>query len=265
MKASIIGLVALFCFAGAVSPPAAADMGTVFEAPFDPAHCGERLNRLYDGEFESFWNFIGQQGFAAAPEFIWSVPILKNEAPKAWQDRARECVIEIERANQRDDRVETRYAVGYALWFGTPTLRLDREEDGTPSLRERAFRMVQEAAKAGSRPAIEALTQIYVEMVRITDRRRAYGGKTNTAPTIPKWFPPPERILAALDRQAKSGGLPRAFLAIALIYSERRQLADSVGYDHQGRAVSEPDPRLRGVIQAYERAWRDGLAPPPDS
>ena len=257
-------LASLFMLIGIGALPVAAvshaQQGTVFEAPFDPGFCGDRLLRVYDGDFEQFWNFLRQQGFAAVPEFVWSVPAKGNEGPEDWRARALQCVLEIERANLTDDSVETRYAAGYMLWFGTPSVGFDREADGAPGVRQRAYQMLMDVARDGSQEARVALVQVYVEMVRVADRRHAYGGKSRTEPTIPDWFPSSDRILVSLDRYAKSGALPQAYLAIATIYSERAQLAASVGYDHAGRPVTEPDPRLEAAATAYRQAWRDSQA-----
>lgn len=229
----------------------------VFNAPFDPAYCGARLNRVYDGDFSQFWNFLQQQGFAAVPEFTWSVDNLPGETPEDWRGRALQCVLEIERANLSDEALVTRYSTGFMLWFGTPSVGFDREFDGGPGVRQRAYTMLLDAARDGSREASAALVQVYVEMVRVADRRRAYGSKAGSAPEIPDWFPSTDQILSDLDQQAKSGQMPSAYLAIATIYDDRAQLAELAGHDHEGRAVSGPDPRLIAAAQAYRKAWRD--------
>ena len=243
-----------------ISATAYAQQGTVFEAPFDPGYCGDQLMRLYDGDFERFWNFERQQGFAAVPEFVWSVPVRGAETAEDWRARAYQCVLEIERANLTDDSVETRYSTGYLLWFGTPSIGFDKEPDGAPGIRERAYMMLMGAARDGSQEARVALLQVYVEMVRVIDRQNAFAGKSGATPTIPNWFPTSERVLVSLDRYAKTGVIPEAYLAVATIYSERYQLAASLGYDHVGRAVTAPDPRLEKAAEAYRKVWRDSQA-----
>lgn len=237
-----------------VGSPAWAD--TVFEAPLDPATCGDRLNRLYDGDFEQFWTFVFRQGYSGVPEYAWSTPERAGESPEDWKRRARQCLLEVERANQRDDRIEMRYSVGYFLWFGTTSMGFDKEPDGSPGVRERGYRMLRQAMTDGSDQALEAIIQVHLEMVQLGDQRMALAGKKGVQARLPEWWPERDRLLVSLDRLAKSGH-PSAYLAISAIYSERALLASATGHDHNGRPVSGPDPRLIEASKAYRKAWED--------
>ncbi|MDF1748901.1 MAG: hypothetical protein P1V34_08520, partial [Alphaproteobacteria bacterium] len=239
--------------------PAVAE--TIFEAPFDPAHCGERLNRLYDGDFDQFWNYIMRQGYTGAPEFAWSTPELPGESPEEWRKRAYQCMLEVERANQRDDRPEVRYAVGYFLWFGTVSLGYEKESDGSPGMRERGYRLLSQTATDGYKPAMETLIQVHLEMVQSVDQRIAYAARAGKTISLPDWWPARDRIILALDRAAKSG-YSTAYLAISSIYSERALLVGATGHDHNGKPATAPDPRLIAAAKAYRKAWEDTRSGP---
>lgn len=246
----------LFILTGLLLSGASTRAESVFEAPLDPANCGERLNRLYDGDFEQFWAFVLRQGYSGVPEYAWSTPEREGETPEDWRQRARQCLLEVERANQRDDRIEMRVAVGYFLWFGTTSLGFDKEPDGTPGIRERGYRMLRQAMTDGSDRALEAIIQVHLEMVQLGDQRMALAGKKGVPARLPAWWPERERLLLSLDRLAKSGH-PSAYLAISAIYSERALLASATGHDHNGRPVSGPDPRLIEASKAYRKAWEN--------
>lgn len=227
----------------------------VFSAPMDPANCGERLIHLYDGDFSAFWNFIDQQGYSGAPEFAWSAPERDGESPEDWSIRAYECLIEVERANRTDDSVETRYAVGYFLWFGTQSLGFETDDSGEAGVRERAYRLLREVAEEGYAPAREALIQAHLTMVRLADQRVAMAASRGTIVEMPGWWPERSSLLLWLDRMAKTDH-PSAFLAISTIYSERALLPGSTGRDHNGNPATEPDPKLIEAAKAYREAWR---------
>lgn len=234
---------------------------TVFDAPFDPASCGERLNRLYDGDFEQFWAFVLRHGYSGVPEYGWSVPEKDGETAEDWRIRAQQCVLEVERANQRDDNADTRYALGYFLWFATPSMGFGDEVNGAPGIRERGYNMLRETAQRGHEDATEALIQVYMELVRLTDQQLALAGKNGTEVKLPSWWPNRDRVILVLDRMAKSG-YATAYLAISAIYSERALLVGSTGHDHNGNAVSGPDPRLIDASRAYRQAWQDRVTRP---
>ena len=234
---------------------------SVFEAPFEPAQCGERLNRLYDGDFEQFWNYILRQGYTGAPEFAWSTPELAGETLEAWRKRAYQCVLEVERANHHDDRAEIQYAVGYFLWFGTTSLGYEKEPDGQPGVRERGYRLLSQTAADGFRPAMETNIQVHLEMVQSVDQRIAYAARAGKTVTLPDWWPDRDRLILSLDRAAKSG-FSSAYLAISSIYSERALLVGATGHDHNGNPATSPDPRLISAPKAYRKAWEDNRTAP---
>lgn len=261
--ASIAGLAAaaFAVWAGPLgSAPARAE--TVFDAPFDPADCGERLIALYDGRFDVYWNFVRQQGYTGVPEFAWSAPQQPDESNADWQARALQCLLEVERANRRDESVGNRYALGHFLWFGTTSLGFEKTADGSPGVRERGYRYLRSAAEDGDRGAVHALIQAHMEMVQLIDQRFAYAGKADTEARIPDWWPERDAMLRSLDQLAKSG-YPEAYLAVAAIFSERALLARTTGHDHQGRAVRAPDPRLEEAAEAYRAAYERSR--PPDA
>lgn len=248
-------LAALGLFLVADSGPSRAE--TIFDAPFDPATCGDRLNRLYDGNFDQFWNYIQRQGYTGAAEYAWSAPERDGETAEEWRKRARQCLLEVERANQRDDTVAMRHALGYFLWFGTSSSGFAKEPDGSPGVRERGYRMLHSAATEGNEKAAEAMIQVYLEMVQLADQKVAYAARNGAAnPDIPDWWPPRDKVLTALDRMAKTR-YPSAFLAISSIYSERALLPGATGHDHNGNQTSEADPRLVEASRAYRKAWLD--------
>lgn len=234
---------------------------SVFDAPFDPSGCGERLNRLYDGDFEQFWAFVLRHGYSGVPEYGWSVPEQDGESPEDWRTRAQHCVLEVERANQRDASAETRFSLGYFLWFATPSMGFEDEANGGPGVRERGYNMLRDVAQEGHERASEALIQVYMELVRLTDQRMALAGKNGTELKLPSWWPNRDRVILVLDRMAKSGH-PSAYLAIAAIYSDRALLVGATGHDHNGNSVSGPDPRLIDASKAYRKAWQDRVARP---
>lgn len=259
-----LALGALICLAGLLLAGGPVRAQSVFEAPLDPATCGDRLNRLYDGDFEQFWSFVLRQGYSGVPEYAWSTPERAGESPEDWKVRAWQCLLEVERANQRDDRLEMRYAVGYFLWFGTKSQGFDKQPDGTPGIRERGYRMLRQAMTDGSDPALEAIIQVHLEIVQLGDQRMALAGKKGVPARLPEWWPERDQLLVSLDRLAKSGH-PSAFLAISAIYSERALLASATGHDHNGRPVSGPDPRLIEASKAYRKAWEQHKSDKPSN
>jgi len=251
------GLAAFFALAlayGAGGVSASAE--TVFDAPLDPAYCGERLNRLYDADFSHFWNYIATQGYTGAPEYAWSTPEKPGENPEDWRERAYQCLLEVERANRRDDTLEIQYALGYFLWFSTSSMGFEKEADGSPGVRERGYTMLRTASENGLADATETLIQVYLEMVQSADQRVAYAARQGKSVTLPDWWPERDRIILHLDKAAKSG-YTSAYLAISSIYSERALLVGATGHDHNGRPATEPDPRLISAAMAYRKAWED--------
>jgi hypothetical protein len=253
--AGVLGLLVAIAAGAVVAWGQDAERDNVFSAPMDPANCGERLIHLYDGDFSGFWNFIDQQGYSGAPEFAWSAPERDGETPDDWRTRAYECLIEVERANRTDDSVETRFAVGYFLWFGTQSLGFETEASGEAGVRERAYRLLRGVADEGYRPAREALIQAHLTMVRLADQRVAMAASRGDIAELPGWWPRTGDILIWLDRMAKTD-YPSAFLAISTIYSERALLPGSTGRDHNGHEATEPDPKLIEAAKAYREAWR---------
>ncbi|HBM12089.1 MAG TPA: hypothetical protein DD390_05290 [Rhodospirillaceae bacterium] len=253
--AGMILVGALFLFAR----PALSE--SVFEAPFEPAKCGERLNRLYDGDFDQFWNYVLRQGYTGVSEFAWSTPEMPGESSEEWRVRAYQCVLEVERANHHDDRPEIQYALGYFLWFGTTSLGYDKEPDGKPGIRERGYRLLSETAADGYKPAKETIIQVHLEMVQSVDQRIAYAARAGKTVTLPDWWPDRDRLILSLDRAAKSG-FSSAYLAISSIYSERALLVGATGHDHNGNPATSPDPRLISAAKAYRKAWEENRTAP---
>ncbi|MEQ8443818.1 MAG: hypothetical protein RIM33_07040 [Alphaproteobacteria bacterium] len=229
---------------------------SVFDPPLNPATCGDRLNRLYDGDFTQFWTYVERHGFTAVVDFAWATPERDGESFEDWRVRAYDCVLEVERANHLDETAEMAYALGYFMWFATASIGFNDDDIGGPDVRERAYRRLRNAASAGSDPAREALIQVHLDMVRMADQRVAYAARNQTEASLPDWWPPRDQILQSLDRMAKSG-YDSGFLAIATIYSDRALLVTSTGFDHNGQAASEPDARLIEASRAYRQVWEE--------
>jgi len=232
---------------------------SVFDPPLNPATCGDRLNRLYDGDFTQFWTYVDRHGTVGIVDFAWSAPEREDESFEDWRVRAYDCVLEVERANHLDETAEMAYALGHFMWFAMSAVGFDEVDTTGPGVRERAYRRLRNAAAAGSEPARESLIQVHLDMVRLADQRVAYAARNGTQATLPDWWPQRDEILLSLDRMAKSG-YDAGFLAIATIYSDRALLVTSIGFDHNGQAADEPDARLIEASRAYRQVWEERQA-----
>lgn len=221
---------------------------------FEPARCGERHLRLFEGDFDQFWSYVERHGWGGVGEFAWSVPQAETEPEAEWRARAKECFLEVERRNHHRTEPVGLYTLGYFLWHGGVVFGFERDPEKQPGVRERGYRMLLKARQVGFEKAAYALVGVHFSMIRAIDtaalrHSRAQGAEHPPPP--PDWWPSNDRLLQDLNAMG-SRGIAAAYLSLSAIYRERWLMAEYFGVDHLGRKVEHPDPALKRAYETYD-------------